>query len=336
LLISKSPSLILPLLQSIPVIADPSPLAIVSALIHFDATLLPRLGARLSASVERNIKDFPVCLVSQFISASPPLQTALLDGLDDWLLGHRTFSIGDVRQFFVTFPDLWTRRISFHLILHTDSFTDQDLSWLTFLPAQDFTIEFSEVDQLVDRFLHAPVSLSSTSLGFGSRKRIVSDAAALAFLLLRVLARVHPVRLPPDVVTAVSRLAGDAHEWVSAAAAQTMLVWLVMCDLKVPSSLVYKAAARAADDSMDERYRALFRAVVKALSVQYQKAVSILLNDAELVFQSSDVQLVAAAQWRFPEIDAVLARVVDMVVPAMQDSLTVLGCVVKLLGANAE
>jgi hypothetical protein len=142
--------------------------------------------------------------------------------------------------------------------------------------------------------------------------------------------------MPTELVDAVSQLLNDCNEWVATAAAQNFLSWIVLCDLRVKLELVYKAAANATNESMGREYRALFRALPKALSFQYPLPVSILLNNRNLAFHASHIQLVTGARWRFPQLEVVLVRVKDIVLPAMQDSLAVLGCVVKLLGVNVE
>jgi hypothetical protein len=63
-------------------------------------------------------------------------------------------------------------------------------------------------DEIFDRLLHAPVSLSSVSLGFGSRTRIVSAGAALRSFCC---ASSH-ASTPSDCRPTSSRLAGDARD----------------------------------------------------------------------------------------------------------------------------
>jgi hypothetical protein len=335
--IGASPSFLLPLIRVIPNLDDPVPFTIVCELIHADVSLLPQLGPRLVGSVQRTIKDFPVCLVSQFLAAAPVLRSELRDNLDEWLLSQARFGIADVRQFLESFPGLWNRKASLHLILHADgSRGTNDLDWIAKLPPHDFEIESDEFDSLVQRFLHPPVQLFTVSCGFTSQKRLFNPGAELAVLFLRIFAKIHPVRFPAELLKQVFVLVNDPHDFVAAAAAQTVILWRIGSDLIVPSSLVYKAASTAADETKSAEYRALFRALLKALSLQCPLAVSILLNDRDLVFKPSDIPLLNQAAWRFPQLESVLGRVKEMIVPAMQDSLKVLGCVVSLLGAVIE
>jgi hypothetical protein len=205
--VCRSPTFMVCLIRAIPGGSETSVLGIVNDLVRADGKLLVRLGPRLGDCVQGRIRDFPVCLVAKFLAAAPGLRSELRDGLDDWLLEHGDFTIGDVRRFLESFPGLWNRKVAIHFVLHAElTHEGGDLQWLHKLPLQDFEVESSDVGLLVARFVQPPVSFSSVCRGFGSQKHIVNPGAELAVLLLRILVRVDPVRMATELVDAVSQL----------------------------------------------------------------------------------------------------------------------------------
>lgn len=331
--VRQSPCHLMPLIKTILWHRDKSLTDLILLMIGSDRAVLSGLDAASRRYIREKLQQFPVSLVSTFVAAIPDLRRDLLPGMEKWLLSQTSLRITDLERFIEYLPEI--SHSSLRLFAKVEPFQDvAALGWIRSLPSHEFEVDDDDLDLIVEEFLHPKVALASVCERYGPQTVVRNPVAGITFLRLFALSRADPSRCPREIVSVVCDLLSDANEWISAAAAQVLMIWIVVRGQKVPVSVVYKCAGACVDEAMNDSYCALFRALLRASGSQHQMQSSRIVNTTELVMRPTDVALIQEGEWMFAHLGEALQKVSNIVLPTIHDSLNVLGFVVAFLGLN--
>jgi hypothetical protein len=124
----------------------------------------------------------------------------------------------------------------------------------------------------------------------------------------------------------------DQHEFISAAAVQVIMIWVLTYDMAAPSSVIYRTTAAIVDDRRSTFLRDLYRALFKLLGSQSEPVASIISSDPALGYDEAMEEGIRRARWSFPHFARVLKRVPEVKIVGYSDSMMVLGSVLNSLG----
>jgi hypothetical protein len=137
-----------------------------------------------------------------------------------------------------------------------------------------------------------------------------------------------------EVVLFVIQLLFDQHEFISAAAIQVIMIWVLTYKMAVPSSVIYRTTAAIVDRHRSPVLRDLYRALFRLLGSQSEAVASILSSDPALRYDEAMEAGIREVNWSFPHFADVLRKLSAVRIVDESDSMMVLGSLLNSLGMN--
>ena len=288
----------------------------------------------LTPELKKHLREFPAFLAINLMIASEELKTVIKeDEVEEWLSHATRFTISDVQMIVLFYTFMWQRKMMIDMMLKVEPFEDvRNVRWMQKQKPMEFELDDAFLEQAGNQLAHPPFSVSSVTKNYGQKTVVSNAGAGYAFLRLYIMSMGDPRKLKPEAVDTAAALLFDANEFVSAAAAQTVLIWMIKYEWKATLKTVYKSAAAVFDGLKSREYSCLFKALLRVLSEQYNLTVSILASEKELAYEKSQNRVICRGQWCFPHLASVLSDLESLELSNFSESLKVLGYVVDYLG----
>lgn len=288
-------------------------------------------------------KQLPVSTVFDFMNYSknqPVNQFRELipdNAILKWLNENTEFSLFDIESMMEFYPFIWENPISAHYMnLTVPNQTKDQLSWFRKMKPQTFNLPIEETLQAAERFTVKPEILMSVVENYGRHEKVTPNSyQTFIFIRLYLLSLALPSDVPENAIPQIYRFLFDPDEWISAAAAQLLFIWIAKFSYKVPPGIVYRVASSLYMPSKSGTYYSLLKSLLKILSNQYNKIVSLLSTEPKLKYSKEvDDNKLKYAPWRFPNFLPLLNSIDNIQYEDFQTSLTALGYLVDFLGLN--
>lgn len=292
----------------------------------------------LTPELKRHLRQFPAFLAINLMIASEELKTVIKeDEVEEWLSHSQRFTISDVEMIVSFYTFMWQRKMMIDMMLKVEPFEDvRSVRWMRSQKPMEIELDDQFLELAGNQLAHPPFSVTSVTRNYGTKRVVTNPGAGYAFLRLYIMSMGDPRKLKPEATEAAAALVFDANEWISAAAAQTQIIWMIKYDWKASLKVVYKSASAIFDRLKSREYSCLFKAFLRVLSEQYNLTVSILASEKELAYEPSLNKIIRRGQWCFPHMQGVLSELQVLPLSNFSESLKVLGYVVDYLGVDGQ
>lgn len=312
----------------------------VGDLFHKIVVSNPDLLNTMVSYIKPVFKQFPLTTAIDFMIRTPSIFRPLIPDseIEPWVLQNTTISLFDLQQIVTYFKFMWEKPIAAQLLIRTEANQKiQQLNWLKKMSPQTFTLSPEDAKQAADSLLNSPTPLQTITENYGKHETVVRNLfETFIFIRLFVLSLAKPSDVPEDAIKLILTFLFDAEEWISAAAIQLIIIWIVKYDFQIPSGYVYRVAASIFNSPKSKMFVSLSKALLMCFSFQYKYIVSILATEPDLFFsKQQDNLLLESANWRFPHLKQNLTYLDNLDLINFNDSLKTLGYVLEYLGIDS-
>ncbi|OHT07867.1 hypothetical protein TRFO_23720 [Tritrichomonas foetus] len=321
----------------------------------------PEVLEKLKPMISKRIKEFPVSITVDFMIASVDLQNIIpKEEIESWLLTHDKFTISDVQSLLKFYPGLWNTETCLVILSRTDPCSStKHIQWMHDMPQQEIKLKPSSSRNIASS-LSDPQSftikveknqnhnLSQNQVSeekgdkmdveilkveeSGNEETIYDACESYAYVRLFALSFANPFDLDVNVIDEILDLCTNRHDYISAAAIQTVIIWILNYQLKIKSSLVYKSAGAIFEEERPFELQCLYRAFLRVLGTQIDNAVSIITAEPSLSYKENFSQRILDAKWTFPHFSVYLEKIPALKLVDFSESMAVLGYIVQFLG----
>lgn len=301
---------------------------------------------KLKPLIAKNIRAFPASTFVDYMIASPDLRGLIPDDeIEEWLIQNDHFTIFDVEALLEFYPLLWETE-TFLIIL---SMTDPDpgtkhINWIHDKPPQKNDIKLSSENAVT-----AAASLIDPQTGFNvtediRRKELqpneepptpilfYDQCESYAFVRLYCLSFADPSDLDQSTISIICGLCKDKHEFIAAAAMQTLIFWILNYKLSVETYLVYRTAGAIFEEERPESLKLLYKAFLRVLGTIFDNAVSILVAEPSLTYKEPMGEEIQKSKWCYPHFIKMLDIIPRLKLVDYSDSFKALGYIIQYLG----
>lgn len=286
-------------------------------------------------------KQFPLTTAIDFMIRDPAIFRPIIPDseIKDWVLQNETISLFDLQQIVTYFKFMWEEPIAAQLLIRTEANQKfGQLNWLRKMTPQTFTLSPEDATQAADSLINSPSSLETITENYGKHETVVKNLhETFVFIRLYILSLAKPSDVPEGAIKLIFKFLFDPDEWISAAAAQLIIIWIVKYDYQISSGYVYRVAASIFNSPKSDMFVSLSKALLMCFSFQYKYIVSILATEPDLFFnKQTDKNLLEKANWRFPHLKSQLYYLDNLDLINFNDSLKSLGYVLEYLGIDSN
>lgn len=305
---------------------------------------------KLKPLIAKNIRAFPASTFVDYMIASPDLRGLIPnDEIEEWLLQNNRFTIFDVESLLEFYPLLWETE-TFLIIL---SMTEPDpgtkhINWI-----HDKSPQEKEIKLETKNAVATASSLIDPKTGFNvtediRRNKIQPDeppptpilfydqCESYAFVRLYCLSFANPSDLDPNTIIIICGLCKDKHEYIAAAAMQTLIFWIINYKLTVETYLVYRTAGAIFEEERPDNLKLLYKAFLRVLGTIFDNAVSILVAEPSLTYRESMGAEIQQSKWCFPHFNKMLDIIPRLKLVDYSDSFKALGYILQYLGVGEK
>lgn len=280
----------------------------------------PAITKAYQSTIKSVLKKFPVGTAIDFMLGIPELQSVIPDNeFKKWLLSHETFTISDIEIVSIFHKEIWEQETSAQVLIATQpSQKISEVDWIHQRPPQQFQISKVRMDDCVHSFLAA--------------ERYNGDCSVDAYLYIRLF--VFSLGNPTDITDGkvfiqIFDLMSHPCDYVSAAAVQTVIIWILTKNYQTDPSLVFRLSAIAVEDGRPEKLKYLFNAFLHVLATQHEVAPAILNAEPSMQFKEEYINRLKSCPWVFPHFSVLIDFILK--IPIMDYTETI-----KLFGFMSE
>lgn len=249
------------------------------------------------------LKKLPLSAVIDFMMASKVIKSAFpLVDFEKWLLESQSeYTISDIEMISNFFNEIWLSETMIKMLVNSKpSEKLSDLYWISRKEPQVMQISQNIVREICD-------SLEKTSeMEFVKFDDSHSIREPYIFVRLYILSLCDPERVTVESQNLVIELIKDPEPFISAAATQCLIYWVVKFNYKFKfnRATVYRIASVTFSDSIENSLRYLYYAALHVLGKCSPVAAAIIQADENIRFKMEYKKFITRESWCFPHIRA--------------------------------
>lgn len=304
---------------------------------------------KLKPLISKNIRAFPATTFVDYMIASPDLQGLIPnEEIESWLIQNDRFTIFDVESLLQFYPFLWETETFLIILSKTEpSPGTKHVNWIHEKQAQQNDLQLSEsnavttANSLVDPKTGFTVTEVIRFNKFHPNNQPITpilfydQCESYAFVRLYCLSFTDPSYLDNSTITIICDLCNDKHEYIAAAAIQTLIFWIINYKLTVDTYLVYRTAG-AIFEERPPHLILLYKTFLRVLGTIFDNAVSILVAEPLLTYKESMNAKISQSKWCYPHFNKMLNIIPKLKLVDYSDSFKALGYILQYIGTNED
>ncbi|KAK8893102.1 hypothetical protein M9Y10_021517 [Tritrichomonas musculus] len=242
------------------------------------------------------LKQFPVSIVIDLMVASTEIRDIIpFADFEVWLLTHNHFTLSDIEIVTNFYKQLWLSETSMKLLLRSDVPTKMnEVKWISQREPQ------TNIDLSYELATQAIKQLKPDIKFTGPCDDCETTRDPYMFVRLFILSFTNPKKIGLDTHNLVIELIKDKNEFVSAAATQCIIYWMLHYDYQIKPSVVYRVSSAAVDEKTPECLRYLYMCALQVFGEKQDVASAILQAEENLRFSSKLRIKLCRSGWIFP------------------------------------
>lgn len=259
---------------------------------------------KLIPIIQPILKKLPVSIVIDLMIPSPEIRNMIPQNeLEPWLLSYQRFTLSDIEQITKFFNEIWLSETSIKLLLRsTVPQAMQDIEWMAKRGPQLFTLSQPLIRQACNQF--------RPGIKFtGPCKDCQTTRSPYMFIRMFIISLGNPSDVSSDVHNMVYDMVKSKNEYVSCAALQCILVWMLKFCYKIKPFLVYRVAGIK---PLSEPHKLLIICALHVFGLQEKVAVAILQTEEELRITKKQQILMNRENWMFSHFKPYVKNILNI------------------------
>lgn len=254
------------------------------------------------------LKKFPVSIVIDLMVASTEIREMIpFADFEVWLLTHDRFTLSDIEIVTGFYKELWLSETSIKLFLRSDPpMKMNNVKWISERDPQ------TNIDLSYEMTMQTIKQLRPNIEFTGPCEDCETTRDPYMFVRLFVLSFSNPKTIGLDTQNLVIELVKDKNEFVSAAATQCIMYWILKFDYQIKPFLVYRVASAAVDEKITEALRYLYMSALHLFGKQQDVASAILQAEEKLRFTSNLRIKLCRNSWIFPHFKCNVPKILKI------------------------